>query len=248
VKFNFNGIYLVIILIFSFFISGCTEHAFIQQYFYKSPGKTTERSLSGRILWHGNESIQEIALTFDDGPNSKATPQILDILKKNNVPATFFVLGKFIEKNKDIIKRTANEGHMIGNHTFTHASGNITDIAKIKREIEKTDALIYKYSGITGKYFRPPFGYENWRFLSEAELNDHAIILWSLDVGDWNQNKTSKDYISRIKRRTKNGTIILLHDGGSSREAVIDALPIIIRDLKNKGYKFVTIDEMIEHL
>lgn len=239
---------LITLIMFSFFLCGCTEHSYIQQYYYKSPGKVNERSLSGKILWHGNESIQEIALTFDDGPNSKATPQILDILKKNNVPATFFVLGKFIEKNKDLISREAAEGHTIGNHTFTHANGNITDIPKIKREISKTDALIKKYSGAAPKYFRPPFGYENWRFLSEAEINDHAIILWSLDVGDWNSNKTSKDYTSRIKRRTKNGTIILLHDGGPSREAVIEALPIIIRDLKSKGYKFVTIDEMISHL
>jgi peptidoglycan/xylan/chitin deacetylase (PgdA/CDA1 family) len=158
------------------------------------------------------------------------------------------VLGKFIEKNKDVLKRTFDEGHVIGNHTFTHANGKLTDIKKINRELAKTDDLIVKYTGESVKYFRPPFGFENWRFLTEAELLDYTVVLWSLDVGDWNKNKTEKDITSKIFKNAKNGTIILLHDGGASREAVIGALPIFIKELKSKGYKFVTIDEMIAHL
>jgi len=204
--------------------------------------------LTGTILWHGNRHLPEIALTFDDGPSSKYTPKILDILKENDVKATFFVLGKFIEKNKDILKRTSDEGHVIGNHTFTHAKGTITDVKKISRELAKTDDLIVKYTGKSVNYFRPPFGFENWRFLTEAELLDYTVVLWSLDVGDWNKTKTEKDITSKIFKNAKNGTIILLHDGGASREAVIGALPIVIKELKSRGYKFVTIDEMIAHL
>lgn len=215
---------------------------------YQLQKESTTTSLSGKILWHGNNELPEIALTFDDGPNSKTTPKILDILKDHEVKATFFVLGKSIEKNKDILKRTAAEGHSIGNHTYTHADGKITDTGKIIREFSRTSSLITKYTGMKVKHFRPPFGYENWRFLIEAEKGNYDIVLWSLDVADWDKKKNEKDMASMIARRTRNGTIILLHDGGASREAVINSLPQMIDGLKKKGYKFVTIDEMVSHL
>jgi len=237
------------IALFIFLFAAVLAFAFAGYIYYQYTVQSKEmQPISGTILWHGNRKLPEIALTLDDGPSSKATPRILDILKENDVKATFFVLGKFIEKNKDIIKREADEGHSIGNHTFTHANGKITDIAKINRELVKTDILITQYTGKRVDYFRPPFGFENWRFLTEAELLDYTIILWSIDVGDWNNHKTVKDISSKIFKRAMNGDIILLHDGGASREAVINSLPVIIKGLKGKGYKFVTIDEMIAHL
>ena len=231
------------------FMSGCTEHAYVQ-YLYPAKEANVISNLpgSGNVLWHGNPTLPEIALTFDDGPNSKNTPKVLDILKAYNVKATFFVLGKFIEKNKDILKREAKEGHSIGNHTYTHADGKITDTAKIERELGKTSDLILKYSGIRPKLFRPPFGFENWRFFNEAERLNNDIVLWTTDIGDWDHKKTESAILSGISRNTRNGSIILLHDGGSSREAVLNALPKIITSLKKKGYRFVTIDEMISHL
>lgn len=233
-----------------FFAAAILASAFAgYEYFqYTSAPQAEYRSLSGTILWHGNRKIPEIALTFDDGPSSKYTPRILDILRDNDVRATFFVVGQHIEKNKAILMREAVEGHSIGNHTFTHASGKITDINKIRRELVKTEDLISMYTDRSANYFRPPFGFENWRFLTEAELLDYTIVLWSIDVGDWNDHRTEKDITTKIFKGIKNGSIILLHDGGASREAVIDSLPVIIKGLKKKGYKFVTIDEMIAHL
>ncbi len=232
-----------------FFAAAVLASAFAgyEYYLYTSAIKD-DKPLSGAILWHGSRNIPEIALTFDDGPSSKYTPKILDILRDNDVRATFFVVGQHIEKNRDLLKREAVEGHSIGNHTFTHASGKITDINKIRRELVKTDKAISEYSGFNSKYFRPPFGFENWRFLTEAELLDNTIVLWSLDVGDWNSHRTEKDITAKIFKGVKNGSIILLHDGGASREAVIESLPVIIKGLKKKGYKFVTIDEMKAHL
>jgi peptidoglycan-N-acetylglucosamine deacetylase len=240
------------ILIFILFIAVILVSLFAGYTYYNDHIASLKENqpLSGTILWHGNKDLPEIALTFDDGPSSQYTPKILDILKDNDVKATFFVLGKFIEKNKDILQREADEGHTIGNHTFTHANGTITDIKKISRELVKTDQLISQYAGENRKsvkYFRPPFGFENWRFLAEAELLDYTVVLWSLDVGDWNKKKTEKDITSKIMKLTKNGSIILLHDGGTSREAVIESLPVIIKELKDKGFTFVTIDEMIAH-
>ncbi|MFH1709818.1 MAG: polysaccharide deacetylase family protein [bacterium] len=237
------------IALFVFFVAAILASAFAGYEYYQYTALSEEAlPLSGTILWHGNRELPEVALTFDDGPNSSSTPKILDILKENDVKATFFVLGKSIEKNKDLLRREAEEGHLIGNHTFTHASGKIVDIKKIERELAKTDQLITKYSGERVDYFRPPFGFENWRFLAEAELLGYTVVLWTLDVGDWNTNKTEKDITSKILKLTGNGTIILLHDGGVSREALIESLPIVIKELKIKGYKFVTIDEMIAHL
>jgi peptidoglycan/xylan/chitin deacetylase (PgdA/CDA1 family) len=235
-------------LLFVLLIAVVLASAFAGYIYYNHVASLKENQpLTGTILWHGSKDLPEIALTFDDGPNSKYTPKILDILRDNDVKATFFVLGKFIENNKDILTREADEGHIIGNHTFTHAKGTITDIKKINRELVKTDKLITEFSGENVKYFRPPFGFENWRFLTEAELMDYTVVLWSLDVGDWNKKKTEKEITSKIFKLAKNGSIILLHDGGTSREAVINSLPVIIKGLKSRGYKFVTIDEMIAH-
>jgi peptidoglycan/xylan/chitin deacetylase (PgdA/CDA1 family) len=231
------------LLLMAVIVSICISYIYI----INSIVEIVPPSMAGTIIWHGSRKLPEVALTFDDGPNSKATPQILDILKKYDVKATFFVLGKFIEKNKGIISREAQEGHVIGNHTYTHASGLITDSNKIKRELTKTNDLIKKYAEQNVKYFRPPFGFESWRFLNEAENLGYTIILWNRDAGDWN-HKTGKDIASKILKYSSNGTIILLHDGGASREAVINALPVVIEGLKKKGFKFVTIDEMVSHL
>lgn len=231
-----------ILLVLVFIISICIAYIYVRNFVViiePSPQ-------AGTILWHGNRKLPEVALTFDDGPNSKATPQILDILKKYDVKATFFVLGKYIEKNRDIISREAQENHVIGNHTYTHANGLITDSNKIKRELTRTNDLIRKYSGQNVSFFRPPFGFESWRFMNEAENLGYTIILWNRDAGDWN-HKTGKDIAAKILKYSRNGTIILLHDGGPSREAVIEALPKVIDGLKKKGFKFVTIDEMVSH-
>jgi len=233
----------IVILLLAAMVLACLAYICITKFVIEN----RPSPMAGTILWHGNRKLPEIALTFDDGPNSKATPQILDILKEHDVKATFFVLGKFIEKNKNIISREAEEGHVIGNHTYTHANGLITDLNKIKRELVKTNVLIKKYAGQNVNYFRPPFGFESWRFLNEAENLGYTIILWNRDAGDWN-HKTGKDIAAKILKYSKNGTIILLHDGGPSREAVIDSLPVIIDGLKKKGFKFVTIDEMVSHL
>jgi peptidoglycan-N-acetylglucosamine deacetylase len=205
-------------------------------------------SIYGQILWHGNRNLPEVALTFDDGPGAVYTPQVLDILKKYGVKATFFVLGENIEKNADIVSREAQEGHEIGNHTYTHVEERRNDIDFMRNEIINTNILIKKYSGKAPRYFRPPYGPENWRFLDEAELLNYSIILWGVDVRDWDPKVTRDDISSQIVKDARNGSIILLHDGGLSREAMIEALPAVIEGLRQKGIGFVTIDEMVEHL
>ncbi|MFC1767785.1 polysaccharide deacetylase family protein [Candidatus Margulisiibacteriota bacterium] len=210
--------------------------------FYGPPAQT------GRIIWHGNPGMNQIALTFDDGPSWKYTAKVLNILKKYNVKATFFVVGEHIKPNKKLIARMNKEGHSIGNHTYYHIDGRVVKQKKIWNNIYYTSVLIKRMTGKKAAYFRPTYGYVNWRFLKEAEKLDLQTILWSIDAGEWNGKISKENIINRVVSNTRNGSIILLHDGGSSKEAVIAALPVIIKKLKSKGFEFVTIPEMMNNL
>jgi peptidoglycan/xylan/chitin deacetylase (PgdA/CDA1 family) len=197
----------------------------------------TAKDYGGCLIWHGDLSGKNIYLTFDDGPSSEATTQILDILKEHNVKATFFVLGKKAKKHPEIIKRIHAEGHDIGNHTFKHVGGqNVTgEIAE--KEISNTDKAVKAACGVSPKFFRPPFGFFNYRYFAVAEQLGYKSILWTIDVGDWNKI-SSTEIEARLVPKVKGGYIILLHDGGENREPLIDALPVIIEKLKAKGFKF----------
>ncbi|MCX5726527.1 MAG: polysaccharide deacetylase family protein [Candidatus Saganbacteria bacterium] len=201
--------------------------------------------MSGKIVWHGDKDKKAVALTFDDGPNPTYTPQILDILMKYNIKATFFPFGIHAEKNPDIVERIVKEGHEFGNHTYTHASGYIVDGNKLYREIKKADNAIKKITGTSPIFFRPPFGFFNWRYFRTAEKLGYTIVLWSVDAADWYKTDPSK-IKERILSRAENGSIILLHDGGKDREEVIKALPAIIDGLKKKGFEITTLSQLLK--
>lgn len=203
------------------------------------------------IIKNGNNEEKVIALTFDDGPDRDFTPQVLDILKKNDVKATFFVVGESVEWNPEILKRQYNEGHEIGNHTFTHINVSKKGYDEIYKEINDTQQAIKKIIGEEPKLFRPPY-----RALSEDMCNivkekDMNVVLWSnLDPRDW--SNPGVDYIvNTITSKVQNGTIILLHDYNNLRNKktqTIQALEIVIPKLKDMGYKFVTVSELINDL
>jgi peptidoglycan-N-acetylglucosamine deacetylase len=240
---NFRSISFSVLIFLALFPSA----SFAQMY-QEMPVPIQRYSTYAEILWHGNRNLPEVALTFDDGPGAQYTPQVLDVLKKYGVKATFFVLGENIEKNTGIVSREAAEGHEIGNHTYTHLEEKRSDVDFMRNEIINTNILIKKFTGRAPKYFRPPYGLENWRFLDEAELLNYSIILWTVDVRDWDPLVTRDDISTQIVKEARNGSIILLHDGGTSREAMIEALPAVIDGLRQKGLSLVTIDEMVEHL
>ncbi len=195
-----------------------------------------EQNFSGCLIWHGDASGKNVYLTFDDGPTAEATGQILDILKKENVKATFFVLGKRAKRNPAVIRRIFAEGHDIGNHTFNHVGGLNVTIETIARELKDTDDAIKSACGVSPKFFRPPFGFFNWRYFMVAEKMGYRSVLWTIDAGDWNK-LTTTEIESRLIPRIRGGYIVLLHDGGPSREAVVEALPDIIKRLKAKGFR-----------
>lgn len=186
-------------------------------------------------------------LTFDDGLDKKITPLILDILKKNDIKATFFILGKTIDKNKDLLKKVIAEGHSIGNHTYTHKKENIYSSAVgLKNEIDKTNAAIYNAVGITTKLFRPPYGGTYIRSdIFKSVLNPYRTILWNIDSMDSKSiSITSDEIIDSVINQVKNkkSAVIIMHDSSTHMETV-KALPAIIKYLKDNGFVILPIEE-----
>lgn len=180
----------------------------------------------------------KVALTFDDGPHPVYTPQLLDGLKERGVHVTFFVVGKNILGNEALLKRMETEGHLIGNHTYSHVKLSELDIARACAEVEKTNALICEVTGKEPEFIRPPFG--EWKKAMECSF-EMIPVLWDVDPLDWTTKNTAL-VVERVLKDTKAGDIILLHDYYQSS---VDAALEIVDALTERGYKFVTVDELI---
>lgn len=183
-----------------------------------------------------DKSKKMIALTFDDGPNYN-TSKIIDVLNKYDIKATFFVLGNRAINNKDILKKMADSGMEIGNHTYNHLLLTKYDENKIRSEIEDTSEVIYSATKKRPKLLRPSYGSVNNKIKKVANM---PIIIWDIDTLDWKYHN-SKRITSRVVNKVRDGDIILMHDIYS---ASLNALSNIIPILQDNGYEFVTIDEL----
>ena len=186
-----------------------------------------------------------IALTIDDGPWPKTTAEMLDILKQNQVKATFFWVGSALQENPEIGKRVVAEGHAIGNHTWHHWYRKM-DEATAKSEIEKTNELIYQTTGVKTSFFRPPGGYLNNGLATYAKSQKNSVVMWSVTSADTDPRAKYQVFVKNVLRDAKPGAIVLMHDGGGNRERTVKALPAIISGLKQQGYRFVTVPELLE--
>lgn len=202
------------------------------------------------LIKKGSEEKKVIALTFDDGPDGKYTPQILDILKQNDVKATFFVVGEMVETHPEVLKREFEEGHEIGNHTFTHMNICNDSVEKLNKEFMKTQDLVKKVTGKEPNLFRPPYRAINENLFNLMKSKGVKVVLWSdFDARDWSNPGVEK-IVTTIENNIKNGSIILLHDYNNVRcdkSQTVKALERIVPDLKNQGYEFVTISELIKN-
>ncbi len=185
-----------------------------------------------------------IALTFDDGPWPESTGQVLDILKKNQIKGTFFLIGQNVKNYPGLVKREIAEGHVIGNHTWHHWYQFLNPQAAAY-EIDHTADLIYQVTGIKTNLFRPPGGIMHNGVASYARNSKYAIIRWSSDSVDYSRPAVPK-LINNVFRRAKPGGIVLMHDGGGNRSKTVQALPEIITNFRKQGYRFVTIPELLE--
>lgn len=185
-----------------------------------------------------------IALTFDDGPWPSNTPKVLDILKKNNIKATFFMVGEAIKDHPQLAKRVVAEGHVVANHTWHHWYHKLSPSAAA-REIDDTTELIYKTTGVKTPLFRPPGAVMNNGVADYAKQKNYALIMWSNDPMDY-RPLSAQELVKNVIRKAHPGAIVLMHDGGGNHPATVKALPQMIAELKELGYRFVTVPELLE--
>ncbi|MBR8838919.1 MAG: polysaccharide deacetylase family protein [Stigonema ocellatum SAG 48.90 = DSM 106950] len=185
-----------------------------------------------------------IALSFDDGPWPQSTTKVLDILKKENIKATFFQIGQNLKNYPDLAKRVVAEGHILGNHTWHHWYHHLNPQAAAF-EIESTTNLIYQTTGVKTNLFRPPGGIMSNGVYDYAKNKKYATIMWSSDSVDYSRPSVSR-LIHNVMREAKPGGIVLMHDGGGDRSHTVEALPQIISNFRKQGYRFVTIPELLE--
>ncbi|WP_414754431.1 polysaccharide deacetylase family protein [Anabaena sp. CCY 9910] len=208
---------------------------------YAVPTRFQGATIKTAKLTHGQKVI---ALTFDDGPWPESTTQVLDILKQNNIKATFFVVGQNVKNYPDLLRRVAAEGHAIGNHTWHHWY-HFMNPQVAAYEVNNTTNLIYQITGVKTDLFRPPGGMMNNGLVSYAKNNKYAVIIWSSDSMDYSRPSVPK-LINNVFRLAKPGGIVLMHDGGGNRTQTVQALPEIIARFRKQGYSFVTVPELLE--
>lgn len=191
-----------------------------------------------------DDSNKAIALTFDDGPWPIYTEQVLDILKEQDIKATFFLIGQHLKHHPAIAQKVVEAGHALGNHTWNHHYHNVPREVAAK-EIEDTAALIYEVTGFKTEWFRPPGGVLTNGLNAYAMSQNYAVAMWSSDARE-SSFSSSGALVNNVLSSAKPGGIVLLHDGGGNRSATVQALPIIITKLKERGYRFVTLPELLE--
>ena len=202
---------------------------------------TTENSLSqtaGRTSVT-KEEAPRVALTFDDGPNARYTPLLLEGLRKRNIHATFFLLGENIPENEELLLRMQEDGHLIGCHTWSHVQLDKISPSSANREILKTNSLIYHITGTYPTCLRPPYG--AWK--KDLELPVTMLpVFWDVDTLDW-QSQNPESILDIVRQNVQDGSIILMHD---SYDSSVRAALAITDELTEKGYDFVTADQLLD--
>jgi peptidoglycan-N-acetylglucosamine deacetylase len=216
-----------------------------------------EYPLSYDIDQIGGSSDKKVVLSFDDGPDPRWTPAILDVLKKKNAPAVFFVVGEAANLHPDILKREFADGHEIGNHTFTHPQFDQITKTELKWQLNLTQRYIESTVGAKTILFRPPYGIdhqpeyaEEVALLPTAQDMGYLIVGQRIDPDDWSSpdgknQMPAPEIVQNVLRQVDKGNIILLHDGGGERAQTVAALPQIIDALRARGYQFVSIGDLL---
>lgn len=201
---------------------------------------------AGQLLLHGRCERREVALTFDDGPLPPYTGQVLDILERFGIPATFFCLGIHAAGRAEDLARMREQGHAIGNHTWSHPFLPELSRSQAVEQIDRTaEAVAEASGGEAPRLFRPPYGARTREVLSWLSAYDTTTVLWDVAPDDWAMR--TADVIARdVVAEVRPGSVILLHDGGGDRSPTVAALPQIIESLLERGYTFVRADAMLD--
>ena len=211
------------------------------------PQAITILQAQNHLLYHGNTSLPEIALTFDDGPNPYYTPQILTILQHYNVKATFFCIGRLVADYPALVKQEFAAGHTIGNHSWSHPNMALLTPASLQLQLSRTSDAIEAAIGVRPAFFRPPYGRMSVQELTQVYHDGLVTVVWNDEGQDWTRPGVNV-IIQRILGLARNGAIILMHDGGGDRSQTVAALPFIINGLQQRDFQFVTIQQMLKDL
>lgn len=197
------------------------------------------------VIFSRKTGKKQIALTYDDGPNPNLTPKLMEYLKENNVPATFFMMGEMVKAHPAMVKALADNGFELANHTYSHPDLRKLSEEKILEQLQDTHDQIKEASGIDVKYMRPPFGAHNSKVDAICKKMGYKIINWSVDTNDW-RNRPTSALVNTIMSGASDGAIILMHDRKhAGKETVLEATMQVVPQLRAKGYTFVTVGELL---
>jgi peptidoglycan/xylan/chitin deacetylase (PgdA/CDA1 family) len=194
------------------------------------------------VICAAGTAEKKIAITFDDGPLQQHTPAILDILQREQAPAAFFCIGNRIAGNESLLQRIDAEGHVIGNHSFSHHFWfDMYSADRMLEELQQTDNIVAQVTGKRPRLFRPPYGVTNPNVAKAIRKGAYTPVGWSIRSLD-TVTKDKDQLLSRIKQRIQPGAILLLHD---SMQVTAEVLPLLIRHLKDEGYRIERIDKLL---
>lgn len=198
-----------------------------------------------QVIYRSTQSdTMKIAITFDDGPHPTLTPQILEILKKYEIQATFFMVGVNVTNYPETARAVISAGHEVGNHTYSHRSVGRMDFDSIARELEDCEDALEELCEYRPHLFRPPQGAVNTYVEHCAEAEDYTLILWSLDTRDW-ECKSTEQIVSEVLSKVQPGDIILMHDYIGTHSKTPEALEILLPKLLERGFEPTTVSSLL---
>jgi len=205
--------------------------------------------LYGRTFIGDRKQSRRLALTFDDGPNDPHTYRLLEVLERQGVKATFFMIGGFVRQRPEIARAVVDAGHVVGNHTMTHPNLIFRNAGEVRRELEDCERAFDDAGVSHAPLFRPPHGGRTPAVLRTVRRMGFETVMWSVSGWDWNPHSPEK-IVSLVHKQIAGGDVILLHDGGhkqfgTNRSATVRATELMLERFKGEGYEFVSIPKMI---
>jgi peptidoglycan/xylan/chitin deacetylase (PgdA/CDA1 family) len=200
------------------------------------------------VIWGGPSTVRQVALTFDDGPSPRYTPEIMAVLQHYQAPATFFVLGRKVEQYPQLVQAMLQAGHEVGNHTFDHPRlPKMVDSVR-ESEVERTAVDLELLGDRTARWIRPPYSAYDDRFKAYVAHTNGRLVLWSIDSGDW-RGLDRDAIVKNVVNRVRPGAIIIFHDSDeydkADRSPTVEALKLIVPALKAQGYRLVTVSQLV---
>ncbi len=206
-----------------------------------------ERKYEGVFVLSASRGSRKVALTFDDVPDPRFTPKVLDVLKEKKVSATFFVVGSRALKNPGLLKRIHREGHNVGNHSYNHPDFSKLPLEKVQQQIYRAEKIIEGIVGFKPRLIRPPYGEILPNQLEWAKKRGYTVVNWDVDSSDWRQINANQVF-RNVTRSIRPGSVVLMHAGGGEGQdltGTVQALPRIIDWLRAHNYEMVTLTELL---